>query len=131
MLNGHIYYRRDSYKANTYWSCNRKGECKATCITTSLDRSVVVKKEGKHDHAPNQEEMEAERVKATIKRKATEHPEVTPAQILRTELPQVSSGVLSQLPERENLKKSIRNVRKKDMPSNPLSLAELRAIPDR
>lgn len=131
MLNGHIYYRRDKYKTNTYWSCIRKGECRATAVTTTDQNNVLVKKEGKHDHAPNQEAVGAERIKARIKRKAVEHPEVTPAQLLRTELPGVSSGIISQLPERENLKKSIRTARRKDMPNNPLSLTELGEIPAR
>ena len=30
LLNGHIYYRKSSAKGNTYWRCQRSGECSAT-----------------------------------------------------------------------------------------------------
>lgn len=128
---GFIYYRRDSRKGNTYWACSKKGECKATAVTSFSNGAVEVLKEKEHVHAPNREEVEAERVVTTLKRIASDHPELPPAQILRTELPKCSEGVLSQLPERENLKKSMRRERSRDQPSNPLSLAELREIPDR
>jgi len=62
---------------------------------------------------------------------ASDHPELPPAQILRTELPRVSLGVLSQLPERENLKKAMRKERTKDQPRNPMLLEELGELPDR
>lgn len=56
---------------------------------------------------------------------------MTPAQILRLELPEVPAEVLAQLPEREQLKKSIRRVRKKTFPANPKSLEDLDDLPDR
>ncbi|KAE8738390.1 hypothetical protein FOCC_FOCC016136 [Frankliniella occidentalis] len=108
IYNGFLYHRRDSRKANTYWSCTRKKECKATVVTTYNNGAVDVLKEGKHQHAPNREEVEAERVVTNLKRIVSDHPELPPAQILRTELPKCSEGVLSQLPERENLKKCMR-----------------------
>ena len=101
LLNGQMYYRRNTVKERQYWECVRKGECRGTAITTqSAHGAITVHKEGQHSHAPNQELVEAERVKQTLKRKAAEHPEATPAQILRTELPRVPSAVLSQLPDR-------------------------------
>ena len=42
-----------------------------------------------------------------VKCVALEHLEITPAQLLRHELRSVSSGVLSQIPGRELLKRSI------------------------
>lgn len=56
-------------------------------------------------HAPSQGKVKAEKVIKTLKRIALDKPYATPTQILRTELPSVSSGVLSQLPDRGNLKK--------------------------
>lgn len=41
-----------------------------------------------------------------------------------------SGRVLAQLPERENLKKSIRRERNKNAPSNPKSLADLDDLPE-
>jgi len=62
---------------------------------------------------------------------ARQNPQLPLAHILRNELPKVPSGVLVELPERENLKKSMRRVRRKDPPPNPKSLEELEGIPDR
>ena len=123
--NGFLYYRRDSKNRKTYWYCKRKNECKATAITMYVDRHLEVLKEKLRTHAPNQEEVNAEKVKANLKRIAADHPELPPAQILRTELPKVAAGVLSQMPERENLKKAMRRERGKDQPRNPMSLEEL------
>lgn len=41
-----------------------------------------------------------------------------------------SGGVLAKLPDRENLKKSIRRTRRKNLPPNPKTLAELGDIPE-
>lgn len=131
LFDGHIYYRRDSNKGRTYWNCRRKEECKATAITQTVDRKLEVVKSKEHTHAPNQEELQAEKVVHSLKRIASDHPELPPAQILRTELPRVSLGVLSQLPERENLKKAMRKERTKDQPRNPMLLEELGELPDR
>ena len=131
LYRGCTYYRRDSRKGNTYWACTKKGECKATAVTRFNNGAIEVIKEKEHSHAPNREEVEAEKVVTKLKRIAGEHPELPPAQILRTELPKCTEGVLSQLPERESLKKTMRRERSHDQPSNPLSLSELREIPDR
>ena len=88
-------------------------------------------KESKHAHPPNQEEAGAVTVKANLKKVATEHPQVPPAQILRTHLSHVPSEILVELPEGENLKKAIRRVRRKDLPPNPKSLQDLEEIPER
>ncbi|KAJ8948580.1 hypothetical protein NQ318_007584, partial [Aromia moschata] len=77
------------------------------------------------NHAPDHDEVEACRFTASLKRRATEHSEVPPAQILRNELPTTTSGVLSHLPKRTNLRKAIQRARLKNMPSNPQSMQEL------
>lgn len=100
LLNGNIYYRRDSKKGKIYWNCVRRSECSATAITYQVGQEIRVQKEGKHSHAPNQEVVSAERVINRLKRVAVEQPQATPAQILRDQLPAVQPGVLSQLPDR-------------------------------
>lgn len=136
VLNGYVYLRskNDLRAGKTYWDCNRlrRKECNARAITSYGDEVPVIFKEPtNHSHAPNREETEAEVVKCRLKRTAEEHPELPPAQILRTELPSTSAGVLSQLPERENLKKAMRRQRRQNLPPNPKSLAELSDLPER
>lgn len=87
--------------------------------------------DSQHSHAPNREEVHAEMVKAKLKVVADQHPELKPGQILHNELHEVPSCVLALLPERENLKKSIRRVRRGDLPVNPVTLNEFQEIPNK
>lgn len=136
-LDGFIFLRSKVEKGKIYWECKRlrAKECKARAITTEPDAQgnfTITKRPeiDHHLHAPNQEECQAELLRIKIKRRAEEHPEEPPAAILRRELVQVPSGVLAQLPERENMKKSMRRIRRRNLPKNPTSLSELRELPD-
>lgn len=64
-------------------------------------------------------------------RKADEHPKQPLAQILQSKASGLSDDVLSQLPERKNLKQAIRRQRRQDLPPNPRNLDELEDIPAR
>lgn len=66
-----------------------------------------------------------------MKRKAEEYPDRPPSLILRTELAGRSEGVISRLPERENLRKAMRRARRRNLPPNPTTLQELGEIPER
>lgn len=65
-----------------------------------------------HEHVLNQEQCKAKIVKYFLKRKVEDQPQQPPAQILRTEMAGLSDGVLSILPERENLETSMRKVQR-------------------
>lgn len=135
IVDGFVYHRSKLPKNNKiHWECHllRKGECSARATTRhSGDGSFTIQKGlQEHSHEPNREFAEAEKIKMTLKRKAETNPEEPPAELLRHELAGVLSGVLSQLPERENLKKAIRAVRIKNLPTNPTSIAELGELPD-
>ena len=108
-------------------------ECKGRAITSSTGALIVFKGPDKspHEHPPNQEEVEAHRVTTNLKLIAEEHPEIFPARILRQELASVSTGVLIQLPDRENLKKCMRRKRRQNLPQNPVSLDDLDDYPNR
>lgn len=160
IIGGFIYLRskkptRDN--PNTYWDCKRlrAKECGARAITTWVGGELVIIKgncyisiffaffflqkhcnalgpdHSTHDHAPNRDEAEALVIKTSLKRKAEECPDRPPSAIVRAELEGLESNVLSMLPERENLKKTIRRTRRKHLPTNPKSVNELEDIPDR
>ncbi|KAF7996064.1 hypothetical protein HCN44_009849 [Aphidius gifuensis] len=134
--NGFIYLRsRKPTTAKTYWDCRklRGKECSARAITIfdPVQMKTIFLKEPEHDHPGNHEECYAEIKTYKLKRKAEEHPEQPPAQILRTELAGLSEGVLSQLPERESLKKCMRRARRRYLPPNPTTLTELTDLPDK
>ncbi|XP_053946208.1 uncharacterized protein LOC128855375 [Anastrepha ludens] len=133
-INGYLYYKHSGRIGETaYWNCRRKPECNARVTTYGGPHNIRVLKgldESKHIlHAPNPEEVEALRVMNRIKRKATENLEAPPAQILRTELRNVSPAVLAEMPNRINSRKSLSRERLKDFPSNPRTLRELQDIP--
>ena len=107
-IDGYTYVRSREAKGRIYWDCRkvRSGECSARAVTNNPKpgEEVVVYKgpaESMHNDVPNREEVAAEKLTQTLKRKALENPGQPPSQILRTELAGVDSGVLSQLPQRE------------------------------
>ena len=70
-------------------------------------------KKSLHGDPPNREEAEAEKRKLYLKRKVNTQENDLPATLIREKLAGLPSGVISQLPERENSKQSIRQKRKK------------------
>ena len=80
-----------------YWNCRQKGVCFARAITSGYDDDLLVIKgpeQSEHNHAPNREEVESEKLRGRLKRAAENHPDQPPAQILRRELRGVPSGTL-------------------------------------
>lgn len=140
LYGGFVYYHARTVNSRSYYECNRKGECKARAITfpnaqggTEIAKGPLPTdpKISNHNHPACPEEVAAEKFKSNLKRKADEHPEVTPAQLLRTELPNLNPGVLARLPSRENIKKTLRRTRRANLPANPNSLEKLGDIPER
>ena len=128
-VDGYMYCRGKKPVGNTnYWECKklRSKECTARAITSTTNGVVTVLKgpnESQHSHPPNREVNEAEKIKLVMKRQAETDPDRPGNALLRENLAGVSSGVLSQLPERENLKQSIRRKRRLDE-NRPSSHAE-------
>lgn len=135
---GYRYLHSRRAKGRRYWDCDRvrTKQCSARAVTNDpADGAPVVvfkgPSESSHLHAPNHEEVQADILTQTLKRKAAENPGQPPAQILRNELAGVSQGVRSEMPQREALTKAMRRQRQKDMPANPGSLEEMGAVPQR
>ena len=126
-LEGFVYYRTRERNGRTYWECRRvrKKECTARAVTTvnAADGSIEVQRgptESEHSHAPNVDENEAQILTSRIKRRAEDHPEERPAQMLRSELQNVEPEVLSQMPEQTALVRRIQRTRRKNMSANPI-----------
>jgi len=118
-VDGYAYVRSRSAKGRIYWDCRlvRLKECTARAITNEprAGEDVVVFKgpeTSEHQHPPNRKEVQAIQLAATLKRKVAEHPGQPPTQIMRDKLACVSTAVLSQLPEREALSKTMRRERR-------------------
>lgn len=136
IIDGFIYIKSRKRNGRTYWDCQklRAGVCNARAVTTTAAVGNALNVESgpstsKHDHPPNQEQTKAEMFVQELKRKAEEHPEQPPRQLIRNELLGVPSGVLSQLPLREALRKTVRRVRTKNLPPNPRSMTDLQDLP--
>lgn len=133
-VDGYVYLRSSiPVSTTTYWKCPqlRQKQCGARAITVTAAGKVTVIKgpeKSPHTHPPNREFAEAEKIKVNLKRKATANPEEPPSRLIRNELAGVAAGVVAQLPERENLKKSVRIIRRKNLPKNPISLEDLPEI---
>ncbi|KAJ8682127.1 hypothetical protein QAD02_017919 [Eretmocerus hayati] len=141
IIDGFIYHKsRDKPELEkTFWDCTRlrKKEYRARAIST-LARDGEVPRilkgpqhEPFHSHAPDQDECEAEVVKYSVKNEAQRQPERPPSQIARDATRDLSQRVLARLPERENLKRSMRKVRRRHLPANPRILDELLDLPER
>ncbi len=105
-IGGFIYLHCRQCGIRTYWDCQkvRDGECTARAITAAAaaEEGIVVIRgpvESSHTQPPGLEQHKAEEVLTRVKRKAKEHPEQLPAQLLRNELADVPADVLSHLPE--------------------------------
>ena len=104
-LDGYMYYRTRESNERTYWECRRSKlkECSARAVTIlGADGHIAVERgpaDSPHSHLPNVEENVAEKLNVQLKKRARDHTEQRPAQMLRTEHQGVDPGVLSQLPE--------------------------------
>ena len=103
----------------------------ARATTTTVNNETVVLRQSQHTHPPNREEAQAEIHRLRLKRRAEDPDSGSPVLLIRSELAGVSSGVLAHLPERENLAKAIRRVKRDHLPPNPKSILELGALPER
>ena len=90
----YLYYKH-SGSSRRYWNCRNKGKCPARAITTGDGDMLISCKgpnESPHSHAPNCDAVAAENALTRMKRKAEDHPETPPVQIMRAELQQMPSG---------------------------------------
>jgi len=117
-VDGYIYPRSRVAKGRVYWDCRllRSRTCTARTITSDPAEGGQLQvykrpEESKHSHPPNREEVVAEVLITTLKRKAVENPAEPPARLLRTELQGTTSDVLSQLPAQPALLRTIRRTR--------------------
>lgn len=118
----------------SYWECTRlrrSKSCRARAVTLGDGAEVEVTKFSSHEHPPDQEQCQADQVMERMKRKAEDEPAAGPSKIIRDELRDVPAAVISRLPDRQNIKKVVRRVRRVALPPNPRRIEELGELPDR
>lgn len=133
---GYIYIRSgNSDGESCYWECTRlrrQKTCKARATTFGCEEGdVVMKKFGSHEHPPDHEDCQAQEALNRMKRKAEDDPAAGPSRIIRDELRNLPAPVINRLPERRNIKKAVRRVRRAALPPNPRRIEELGELPER
>lgn len=98
-LNGYVYIHSKYDGSRQQWECRRLRlkECKARAVTNRPEPGAPVivfrgTEKSPHEHPPNFNECEAEKVKISLKKKSVDQPERPPSQLLRTELAGLSQG---------------------------------------
>ena len=113
----------------TSWECvlRRKGHYK---VRAKLDpNDDFVDQTNQHTHPPNQTNCEVAKVRAGIKRLATETV-MTNQQILAEQLGEISEGAAINLPAVENLRCNICSVHEeRNLPPLPINIAAIPALP--
>lgn len=79
-VNGFLYvWSRDGSNGKQHWDCKRvrNKECSARMVTQKINGVLTIKKGGKEtdhqpSHAPDNDEVRAEEIKFSVKRKAEE-----------------------------------------------------------
>lgn len=138
VINGFTYVKSRQRGRRIYWDCQklRMRECTARAVTLAstrpLDPITVLSgpTTSKHNHPPNPDGVKAQVVVEGVKKLAESQRTLPPSAIIRDAMAGVSQRVLSQLPERENLRQTICRQRRVNLPPNPKSLEELAALPD-
>lgn len=107
----------------------RKGQCKAK-VKLSADNEFL-NQLNDHTHPPSQTKVEATKVKAKVKERASTSNE-TPQQVLAAELQNVTEAAIVSLPCLNNVRRNIRRQRENnnDMPPIPASREDMPVLPD-
>ena len=133
-IDGFLYYKHSQPKGNFKWKCKNKPACYASVTTNpvaDINDEVFIIRGGPdvslHKCISNVEVVETIKVTESLKRKAVDHPEAAPIQILR-DLNVVPSEVLAELSSRFNLRKAMTRERNRHIPTNPMSIEDLYEI---
>lgn len=134
-LDGHLYVKSREGNSKTYWDCRRirRRECKARAITTTDETGKIVVLKGPtqsiHTHPPDRAECAADKAMENMRIAVESNPTDPPLRVIREQFANLNEDVLSRLPERENIKKTLRRQRQLNLPPNPRNLADLRELP--
>ncbi len=119
-IDGYLYIRHSLGNGIVYFWRKQKDKCPAKVVILGhyITGNIVVCNDpaiSKHSHVPDGEEITALKLVGTLKRKATEHPEIPTVQILLIVHP---DSVLFQLSDIDNIHKALQHLCTKDMPAN-------------
>ena len=132
-IDGYLYYRHSPARGtNVKWKCRNKPLCFVSVTTTAIGPNIQIVRGGPdvslHKCVANAEEVEGIKYIESGKRRAVERPDAPLAQIM-SGMSNLPSGVLAELPSRSNVRQRYARARNKNLPTNPMSIADLGEIP--
>lgn len=127
---GHEYVNRSDRNTPTArtWRCrqHKKYKCRATAVSRGLD----VRVNGEHNHAGDQAQVEASKIKSDLKEAASSQPTASTRNILGQALGGSSNDVLARLPKRATLEDNVRRAKRRDNAPAPNPQSKNFEIPD-
>lgn len=118
-VSGFVYYKWKEQRGRMYEDCReaKQGECKAHAISNAplCNEDLVIfrgPEESAHLHPPDVDKSAVEQITARVKRLAIQHPQLTPSQILGTELIGFPQTVHTQLQEQSSIKEHEKSQKK-------------------
>jgi len=128
-LNGFLYTQNSKNKKGDrqYWRCSERDKCNARSTTDVFNPTHVVHDDTlKHTHPPITPEIKAKEAVDRIQRRAQDHPNEPPQQVIAPELRnEHNEEVLAHLPEHQNLRRSVNRMQNRSRPNNPADLNSL------
>jgi hypothetical protein len=131
-VNGYLMVKEKSRNNKYYWSCEQRNalQCKGRATTILDEEQHYLQNTSDHNHAPDASRFNVIKTINTVKEKARETDD-RPSQIVQNT---ISSTISSQeaytsLPSNEALRKSIKRIRRADLPSEPESIEDI-TIPE-
>ncbi|KAF0985637.1 hypothetical protein HZS_4142, partial [Henneguya salminicola] len=124
----YVFDKLSADRSKKFWRCELKNECKARLHTTVTN--MVLVQITQHSHGSDAAQLQVAKLKAGIKRRATETTEI-PSVILNGALQQASTAVQATMPNKDAIRKVIQRRRNEsqEAPPQPPDRASI-IIPD-
>ena len=119
----YMYTKKSASKSSIFWTCtNRTSGCSGS-LRTNLDITDVVRGTD-HDHPPNELKISVVKVRAEMKRLATQSND-KPSVVYANSIMDAEDNALACLPSAEVCKRTIRNQRNPEFPKVPDTCREI------
>ena len=131
VINGYIYTRQRAGTEHKWsqWFCTKRVEGCSGRVHISPGETDF-KLTCNHNHIPNYGEAKAKLIVSSVKRRATEEPNLAPMHVTQDALTQSDAETLAALPKEASLKRAIQRERRKHQPALPTSISDLEEVPD-
>lgn len=124
---GYLFTKHREVKDGVSWRCVQRGKCRGRVM---IDEDDQVLSSADHSHDPDWGTCRATETVVAIKRAAETSRAPTEA-IIQSKVARLSSETAMKLPKVDSLKKTVRRVKRQNLPPEPKSLGDLNELPAR